>query len=150
MSIYKESDMDEALKDFCDTSQNICDELLSLIPKAPPPFYKDFSQKIDRIMGAAQTLEIETIGDMCMKSKHLSAGIDNDISEEVNIGLIEHFKKVLGFITNIITSLIDKKDEVYSEKDLSSINDQFNYFSSLLNIEISNQCIDQADIDKFF
>lgn len=76
MSMLSDPDMKEVVEDFCKESDEIfsgLEELLESYEESPnPDTLEEFGQRIDRVMGAAKSLEANRIGGFCELGKTIS------------------------------------------------------------------------------
>ena len=75
--MLKDPDMQEIILEFCDEADELCGQLEDLLDEYEEDLSKtakleEFGQVIDRIMGAAKSIEAETIGHYCDLGKVIS------------------------------------------------------------------------------
>lgn len=116
MSMLQEPDMQDMVQDFCKESKDIFNGLENLLEdyeETPAPeILEEFGQRIDRVMGAAKSLEANTMGAFCELGKTISykASQAND-------------QKLLDIVVSILFDTIDILQKVNSKIKVDQIED---------------------------
>ncbi len=76
MSMLQDPDMAEIVEDFCSESETIYNQLEELLDnyedEADPKILEEFGQVIDRVMGAAKSVDADQTGMYCELGKTIS------------------------------------------------------------------------------
>lgn len=117
MSMLKDPDMDEVVVEFCEESLGLCTKLESILDdieddKENVKLLEEFGQTIDRIMGAAKSLEANQVG----LYAELGKSISYKASQSEDIKLRDLTVAVLFDTVEIMTMLLENIEESREEK----------------------------------
>lgn len=129
MSMLQDPDMKEVVQDFCKESDEIfsgLEELLEEYEDAPnPSILEEFGQRIDRVMGAAKSIEANTMGSFCELGKTISYKASQTLDEK----LLDIVVAIL-FDTVEILQKVNAKVKTDQVEDVDNLN--LDAFSSRL------------------
>lgn len=117
MTTLEDPNMNEIIKDFCEESQNIFDELEEILEdyeeQPSPSILETFGQTIDRVMGAAKSIEATYMGSFCELGKTISykasQSKDNDLLN-IAVSILFDNVEILKEVNKKI--LVDKTEKV--------------------------------------
>lgn len=151
--------MDEILKEFCLETNSIISELVSILEvlESKPDDYKAlevFGQKVDRIMGAAKSLELHKMGEISELCKTISyksaqsknielvtivaaflfeavevlqemtSSLEKGLSEEISPISVKTVLSRLEFVSNKLVN-IQRSSVAINDKELLELSDNF-------------------------
>jgi chemotaxis protein histidine kinase CheA len=145
-------EMNEIIQEFCQETNSIIDELVPILEtlEADPGNFKSlevFGQKVDRIMGAAKSLELNKMGIVTEFCKTISY----KTAQSKNLDLI---KVVVAFlfdaveiIKEMIASLEKGETEEINPVFLKTVISRLEFISSkLVSIQRSSVAIDDKEL----
>lgn len=121
----------EILKGFFDETQELIGELTNIVEEfeenCNPELLEKFGQTIDRIMGAAYTLDLQEIGRFC----ELGKKIGYKASQATDKKLIELAGPILADTTEILDAMMKgllKKEYHPSQEVLNAFKERLKWF----------------------
>jgi chemotaxis protein histidine kinase CheA len=151
--------MDELVQEFCLETNTIISELESLLEKLesnPSDFYllETFGQKVDRIMGAAKSLEYLTIGTLTEFCKTISYKSAQSKNTELIIIVVAFLFEAVDALKEMSQSLSSKGEEQLDPVTSKTIFSRLEFISQkLIHIQRSSVAINDQDLldlsDKF-
>ena len=116
MSMLQDPDMKEMVQDFCKESKDIFNGLENLLEdyeETPnPEILEEFGQRIDRVMGAAKSLEANRMGAFCELGKTISYKASQATDQ-----------KLLDIVVSILFDTIDILKKVNSKVNDDQVED---------------------------
>ena len=109
-------DMKEIVLEFCDESDELLETLRDLLDdfeddSSKPELLEEFGQTVDRVMGAAQTLGAEEIGNLCQMGKiigYKASQSPQKALQEVTAGVLFD---LCDFLEVLLVNIREEKDE---------------------------------------
>lgn len=149
MSMLKDPDMLEIVIGFCDESDELCEQLEEILEDyeddmTQTAHLEKFGQIIDRIMGAAKSIEAEKIGQYCELGKIISykASQTND-QEMLNIVTAVLFD-TLEILQAMLKSVREKQEEVVAGINVDTFATRLKWLSEkFTHIERASVALDQ-------
>jgi chemotaxis protein histidine kinase CheA len=144
--------MDEILQEFCQETNSIISELVSILEnlEIKPDDYKAlevFGQKVDRIMGAAKSLQLQKMGEiseLCKIISYKSAQSKN--IEVVTIATAFLFEAV-EVLKEMIANLGKGQTEEINPTAINTIISRLEFMSNkLASIQRSSVAIDDKEL----
>lgn len=121
----------EILQGFCEETQTLLDQLTEITDEFEETndvkLLENFGQVIDRIMGAAYTLELQEIGRFC----ELGKKIGYKASQATDQKLIELAGPILADTTEILQAMVSgliKKEAIPAQEALNAFRDRLRWF----------------------
>tara|TARA_Y100001936_G_C16084597_1_gene680639 strand:- start:1177 stop:1683 length:507 start_codon:yes stop_codon:yes gene_type:complete len=117
MSMLKDPEMKEIVDGFCEESNDLCQQLEDILDEYEEnpgkiALLEQFGQIIDRIMGAAKSIDAEKTGNFCELGKIVSY----KASQTDDMKLLEIVTAVLFDTLDILNSLLENIEKSGEEK----------------------------------
>lgn len=123
MTLLEDPSMKEIVNDFCEESKGIFSELEDLLEEyedePSPDKLEKFGQTIDRVMGAAKSIEANIMGSFCELGKTISYKASQSNDDK---------------LINIVIAILFDNIEILKKVNLKILNDQTENLDSL-NLE---------------
>ena len=160
MSMLKDKEMKEVVEEFCDESDKLCEQLLDHVDDLEEDptnneILELFGQKIDRIMGAAKSLEADKTGKLCELSKKIgykaSQSHDEALLTLVQATLADSVEILQTLIKSIRTEGVEKTDDINLSafiKRLYWVTEKFKDIERA-SVSTDEENMDQVEIDSF-
>lgn len=161
MSMLKDPEMKEIVDGFCEEARGLLEELeqiLEEIEDSPSSSFKfeEFGQKIDRIMGAAKSIDAIKTGKICELGKVLSYKAAQSNDETLNGLVCSSLFDALDIVEKLIESIEAKSEEDGGSISLEAFTGRLKWlsekFSHIERASVSNgggggEVQDQSSID---
>lgn len=151
MSLLKDPEMEDIVIEFCDETDRLCTKLEEILDNfssdlSKTHYLEEFGQTIDRIMGAAKSLEAFKIGVYAEMGKSISYKASQiDDKELLNIVLAvlyDAIEYIQGANSSVREIKIEKFDDFNDQAFLKRLKWLFEKFD---NIKRSSVAIDDKD-----
>lgn len=160
MSMLKDPDMLEIVIGFCDESDELCDQLEEILEEyeddlSQTPLLEKYGQIIDRIMGAAKSIDAATIGQYCELGKIISYKASQTKDTELLTIVCAVLFDTLEVVQAMLKSVREKQEEAVSGINLETLATRLKWLSEkFTHIERSSVAVgteetkDQESIDE--
>lgn len=157
--MLKDPDMKEIVDDFCKESEAIYTELEEILEnyedEPAPGHLEEFGQKIDRVMGAAKSIEAHQTGLYCELGKTISYKASQSNDKALLDIVVAVLFDTVEILQSVNSNIKKSGDEVASGCDVNTFATRLRWLADKFkNIDRSSVAIDtgsensQESIDK--
>lgn len=145
-------DMKEIVDEFCDESDELLEQLKDILDEfeddpTQSQLLEKYGQTVDRIMGAAKTLGLSDIGDLCQMGKiigYKGSQAKEQPLKEVTVGVLFDLSDLLEvLLTNI------RNGETEHDYNIAAFKDRLQWLASKFkHIERASCAFDEKEANK--
>ncbi len=153
MSMLTDPDMEEIVLGFTEEASALYEQLIEILEDyEDEPGQKkleEFGQVIDRVMGAAKSIEAERTGNFCELGKTISYKASQSMDNELLNIVVAVLFDTVEILQKINKTIINQKSEVLPDINLDRFSTRLRWLSDKFqNIERSSVAIATPDADK--
>lgn len=153
MSMLTDPDMEEIVLGFTDEANGLYEQLIEILEdyedEPEQKKLEEFGQVIDRVMGAAKSIEAQRTGNFCELGKTISYKASQSMDNELLNIVVAVLFDTVEILQKINKSIITKKSEELPDIKLDRFSTRLRWLSDKFqNIERSSVAIAEPEAGK--